>query len=251
MAVRRAPGTCGHAERGRRVITPAFLSRVRLRRDAPIAALAPVLLPSDEDQRISTTHRLLWTLFGDGATRRRDFLWREIDGDRIDRLAFLILSARPPHDQHGLFEIDAPKPWAPSLRRGDRLGFSLRANPVVTTRHAGARGTRHDVVMRAIHAIPSGERSAPRVQAIAQAGREWLEAQGDRHGFRLERELRVDGYLRRQIAREGGQPVRFSTLDFDGVVEVKDPEAVVPAIRRGFGKAKAWGCGLMLIRRVP
>ena len=42
----------------------------------------------------------------------------------------------------------------------------------------------------------------------------------------------------------------YSTLDFEGVVlTVSDPAALVPAIAHGFGGAKAYGCGLMLIRR--
>lgn len=54
----------------------AFLSRVRLPRDAPIAASAPVLLPAAEDQRIGTVHRLLQTLFADGLDRARPPLAR-------------------------------------------------------------------------------------------------------------------------------------------------------------------------------
>lgn len=229
---------------------PAFLFRVRLRRDAPIQALARVLLPDDEDRRIGTAHRLLWTLFADDHARTRDFLWREVDGERLDRLAFLILSARPPEDRHRLFEIDPPKPWAPALRSGDRLGFSLRANPVVAQRQAGERGKRQDVVMRALHLIPSGDRATQRAALVAEKGREWLGSQGCRHGFQPDDGLRVDGYLRRRVARESGEPVMFSTLDFDGTLKVIDPDLFVAAVRRGFGSAKAWGCGLMLIRRL-
>ena len=41
----------------------------------------------------------------------------------------------------------------------------------------------------------------------------------------------------------------YSTLDFEGVLTVSDPDPLLPAIARGFGAAKAYGCGLMLIRR--
>ena len=41
----------------------------------------------------------------------------------------------------------------------------------------------------------------------------------------------------------------YSTLDFEGVLTVSDPDTLLPAIARGFGAAKAYGCGLMLIRR--
>ena len=230
---------------------PAYLSRVRLRRDQSVAALAPLLLPADDDQRVGAAHRLLWALFADGPSRRRDFLWREIDGERIDRLAFLLLSSRPPEDSHGLFEIDPPKPWAPSLRPGDRLGFSLRANPVRTTAGGSGRTRRHDVVMHELHAVPAGDRGEARRSKITEAGLAWLEAQGQRHGFRPSGVPRVDGYAQRRIPRGDGRPIRFSTLDLDGELEVTEPEPFLATVRLGFGKAKAFGCGLMLLRRLP
>ena len=42
----------------------------------------------------------------------------------------------------------------------------------------------------------------------------------------------------------------FSTLDFEGLLTVSDPGTFLSSIVRGFGAAKAYGCGLMLIRRV-
>ena len=41
----------------------------------------------------------------------------------------------------------------------------------------------------------------------------------------------------------------WSTLDFDGTLTVADPAPLLAAIVRGFGAAKACGCGLMPIRR--
>ena len=41
----------------------------------------------------------------------------------------------------------------------------------------------------------------------------------------------------------------YSTLDFEGMLTVINPASFLPAIARGFGAAKAYGCGLMLIRR--
>ena len=41
----------------------------------------------------------------------------------------------------------------------------------------------------------------------------------------------------------------YSTLDFEGVLTVSDPDTLLPAIAQGFAAAKAYGSGLMLIRR--
>lgn len=236
-------------------MTSSWLSRVRLRRDAPAAALAPVLLPSDPAARVGTAHRLLWTLFGDAPERARDFLWREEGSSdvRPGRASFLLLSARPPEDTHRLFEPIEPKLFAPVLASGDRLIFSLRANPVITRRNPKTgKAERHDIVMDRLRQVPQGERAGQRLAATLEAGTAWLEAQGQRHGFHLKaaENLRIDGYDQVTLRREGKtRPLAFSVLDLDGMLEVRDPDAFGAALLQGFGKAKAFGCGLMLIRR--
>lgn len=221
---------------------PLFLSRATLRRDAPLLALARALIPEDDGARIGATHRLVWSLFGDSPDRRRDFLWRA-----KDRHGFLILSSRPPEDRHDLFSLEA-KPFAPLLRTGQRLRFSLRANPVVAIPPAqGQRGKRHDVVMHALRSVPPGQRGAARREAIETAGRGWLDRQAERAGFRVEHGVAIDGYEQLRIPRENAPAMRVSVLEFDGVLTVTDPDALLAAIARGFGRARAFGCGLMLI----
>ncbi len=52
-----------------------YLSRLALRRDASIAALAPLLIPEDGGAQTGVAHRLIWSAFADHSDRRRDFLW--------------------------------------------------------------------------------------------------------------------------------------------------------------------------------
>ena len=52
-----------------------------------------------------------------------------------------------------------------------------------------------------------------------------------------------------RIPRERGRPVVFSALTMRGALTVRDPPRFVAAIAHGFGAAKAFGCGLMLIQR--
>jgi CRISPR system Cascade subunit CasE len=42
----------------------------------------------------------------------------------------------------------------------------------------------------------------------------------------------------------------FGVLDISGVLEVRDPARFLARLIQGFGRARAFGCGLMLIRRV-
>jgi CRISPR system Cascade subunit CasE len=223
----------------------SYLVRARLRRDVSAAALAPLLVPDETGARASAAHRLLWSLFTDGPDRRRDFLWRETGPG-----AWLALAARPPADPHHLFDLDY-KPFAPALREGQRLGFSLRANPVVSgpTPEGGKRGARHDAVMRALHATPPTERAARRAAVIAEAGTAWLVRQGAANGFAHDPDrMHIDGYDQIRIPRRDAKPVQFSVLLLEGVLTVTDPAAFLARVRGGFGKARAFGCGLMLLR---
>ena len=63
-------------------------------------------------------------------------------------------------------------------------------------------------------------------------------------------DVAVDGYDQHRIPRTGSAPaMSYSTVDFEGILTVRDPATLLPAIAHGFGAAKAYGCGLMLIRR--
>ena len=228
-------------------MTGLFLSRARLRREAPVAAFARLLVPEEIGPQAAAAHQLVWALFSDGADRRRDFLWRQ---DRPGQ--FLALSSRPPNPLNDIFDLET-KSFAPDLAVGDRLGFVLHANPVIARQTApGQRGQRHDVVMDALRQHPPGEaRAAARHEVMLVAGRAWLARQGAAHGFSLPGDVAVDGYETIRITRPGTAALRFGVLDFEGILTVTDPAALLTAIGTGFGRARAFGCGLMLIRRVP
>ena len=229
-----------------------YFSRVQLRRDPSIKALQALLLGNDGDKGQSQHpgHHLVWSLFADRPDRRRDFLWREMEQPELG--TFLILSARKPVDCHSLFCIDEPKLFAPAIVAGDRLRFSLRANPVIC-RFDPSRGrsVKHDVVMNALRAYPVDKRTEYRFTVMREQGFAWLERQAAKSGFAIQQnEVQIDGYQQNRIPRKGRRTeMSFSMLDFEGVLEIRDPAAFLSSIARGFGASKAYGCGLMLIRR--
>jgi CRISPR system Cascade subunit CasE len=232
-------------------MTTMFLSRARLRSDSSVQAIAPLLLPEDGHARLLAAHRLVWSLMSDDPDRTRDFLWREEKPG-----AFLILAPRPADTNAGLFDVES-KPWEPTLRAGDWLGFMLRANPTVARGagirmpgQRGVRGKRHDVVMDALHDVTPGARAARWPDAVVAAGRQWLIQQGARVGFEPDADtLRIDGYDTVRISRSSEKPVEFGRVEFEGVMEVTNPAAFLAAVVAGLGRARAFGCGLMLLRR--
>jgi CRISPR system Cascade subunit CasE len=231
-------------------MTKLHLSRIRLRPDAAIAALAGSFLAEEGGEAVMKAHRLLWSLFADAPDRKRDFLWRDDGGLHWRRRTFITLSARLPQDRVRLFDVET-KPFAPMLAAGQRRRFRLRASPSCNERRSGEnRGKRVDPVAHALRGLSREQRQACRHDLLQRVGRDWLGRQGERCGFRLPRDapLLVDGEDWRAIPRREQRPATFSVLDFEGVLEVDDVAEFLKKLAAGIGRARAFGCGLMLIR---
>lgn len=217
-----------------------YFSRVTLAADADPARVAAVARA--DAYRV---HQFLWKLFPGRADQPRDFLFRR--DEHSPWPGFYLVSAQLPEDRRGLWQV-ATKPYRPALVAGDRLAFELRANPVVT-RSDDDSHQRHDVVMDAKRRLPAAER--PILAELAQqVGFDWLARRAEGNGFAVTGDrVRVDGYRRHQLPRDG-RLIRFSTLEFNGVLTVTDPERMVRCLFTGVGPAKGFGCGLLLVRRV-
>jgi CRISPR system Cascade subunit CasE len=84
----------------------------------------------------------------------------------------------------------------------------------------------------------------------------WWERQGKNHGFEIAHHSGTDtplleyaAYLNHQMP-EKGKKAGFSTLDLSGEVVVTDVERFIRLLMEGTGPAKAFGCGLMMVRRI-
>lgn len=197
-------------------------------------------------------HKAIWELFGDHADRRRDFLYR-IDSDGPRTVGY-ILSARPPAEA-AAWKIET-KPFEPRLASGDPLVFRLRANPTVNRRDpTDKKARRHDVVMdtkrtRATSPGTNGGRTTQQ-DLVQAAGYEWLARRCEPSGISIEPEGVVcDSYTQHQFRKgKGKTPIRLSSIDYAGHLTVEDPATFLSALVEGFGAAKGFGMGLMLIRR--
>lgn len=218
-----------------------YLSRLHIASNPSAQALRSMINPVDDAARIDAHHKLLWSVFSDGPDRRRDFLWREMRQGE-----FLTLSEREPV-ANDLFDLVEPRPFAPDLAPGDRLAFSLKVNAT----RAKRSGQRVDVVMDALHAVPQGERAVRRMPLAQETGEAWLRARAETSGFRVLK-VEVEDYSTAALpdhrGPRKGRP-QFGILSMTGGLEVTDPAAFIGAVARGFGRAKAFGCGLMLLRR--
>jgi CRISPR system Cascade subunit CasE len=194
-------------------------------------------------------HKIAWSWFDSDSDQRRDFLYR-YEGQGLTT-RFYTLSVREPGDRSGLWHISS-KRFAPKLAAGDRLEFSLRANPTRRKSSGPGKGKRADVVMDAKFAARSAEEvSRTRVELVDETCFEWLAARAEPAGFEIDRrDVRVDGYRPVRFSRARSRAdATITVVDFKGRLTVRDPKKFVESITRGIGPAKVFGCGLMLIRR--
>jgi CRISPR system Cascade subunit CasE len=221
-----------------------YMSRITLRDDLPSNELTEVA--GADGYRI---HQLLWELFTTADGSRRPFLYRE-ENPKFGGLSFLALSEVLPENKdkkRPVWNIQT-KEYFPQIRQGQQLSFTLRANPVVTRKREDGRRQRHDVVMDARLDRETGQKF-PVQDVLYAAGEQWLSSRASKYGFSLYPEaLQIHSYRQHRLPKRGKKPVRISTLDYDGMLEVDNSELFVQTLVRGLGPAKGFGCGLLLVR---
>jgi CRISPR system Cascade subunit CasE len=198
-------------------------------------------------------HQWLWSFFPAEEGSPRDFLFRRMDIDGMPR--FYLVSKRLPQTLHGAWRVQS-REYAPRLAAGTLLRFDLRANPVVTIGTDG-KSTRHDVVMHEKKRLLAerglarwqewkGHEKPELYELVNDACGRWLVSRSPRLGFEIVRgSLLVAGYAQ-HIVKKGS--LRFSTVDFSGVLRVTETTAFSDSLVGGVGHAKAFGCGLLLVR---
>jgi len=198
-------------------------------------------------------HQVLWQLFDSNPDARRDFLYRRVTEN--GQTKYYVLSERVPIDNSGTWVIDPPKSYNPKLSEGQRLFFTLRANPVVTVKTPAGKQQRHDVVMHekkrlGFDKLPANEK--PQLQSLIQSSCiQWLQKRSEANGFDLIKDqVSVEGYQQHEsYAKNQKRPVSYSSVDYQGILAVSDPDKFRNTLFHGIGKSKAFGCGLLLVKR--
>lgn len=123
------------------------------------------------------------------------------------------------------------------LRAGQQLAFRLRANPTMrlpTPKGSGVKGKRVGIYEE-------------------EKQLEWLARKGKQHGFGLlQAQVRDDGKLKQAQAvraQNGVHDLELLSVQFDGFLQVIDPDALVQAVGAGIGSGKAFGFGLLSLAR--
>jgi len=221
-------------------------SRVELQHDLSTASLFGQLMSGD----VYAAHQLLWQLFPNDPEAQRDFIFRqEIKGGWP---IFYLVSKRKPQ-QVDVFSSVACKKYDPILRTGEQLAFSLRANPVIARKVAGKKNSsKHDVWMDAKREGKSqGLDGGDLLTFIEGQAKKWLSHRGETNGFTVvPSAVELQGYQQHRVYKKRyGKPIMYSSVDFQGLLTVEDPNAMKKVLFTGIGSAKGFGCGMLMIKR--
>lgn len=223
-----------------------YFSRVKIKKGPDLFTL----LRQDDCKDNYISHQILWKLFPNDGSKKRDFLFHKDSKSELPQ--YLLVSKEIPVESKGVF-IET-KPYNPVLKKEQQYGFSLIANPVVSKRIEGEKhSTKHDVWMNAKQIAKA--KNLDRLETLnmcEDAVKKWLVNKGLSCGFSvIEDDLVIDGYIQNRIyKKKQANPIRFSSIHYQGILTVTDPDEFVNVLYNGLGKSKAFGCGLMLIKKL-
>lgn len=205
--------------------------------------LSRVEIPWPLARNAYDVHRHLWKLFPDQPseprqgleTPRQGFLYR-IEEKRPGQPMRLLLQSRmePVHAAalviHGCREIH------PDPQPGQTLAFLLTANPIKTIADAEKAAKPGKVADKCrVPLIHEDEQLAWLSRKLADA------ASVETASAQPHEPLHF---------RKGNRPGKLAAVTFEGVLRVHDPDALLRHLENGLGPAKAFGCGLLLVRRI-
>ncbi len=188
-------------------------------------------------------HRRLWHLFpgeeretrSNGEEERQGFLFR-VEEQGTGRPARLLVQSRlAPVRAEGLSLLGS-REFLPAPSAGQRLAFVVTANPVKTITDA----------QREVK--PDKQSEKCRVPLIKEdEQRQWLARKLAGVATLESAEILPHAPLYFRKGKRGGKLV---TCTFEGVLRVEAPEQLASLLENGVGPAKAFGCGLLLVRRL-
>lgn len=188
-------------------------------------------------------HRQLWRLFpgeeketrSNGEELRQGFLFRIEDNPTGRPARLLVQSRRAPEAASGVALVGT-REIQPQPVVGQRLAFLLTANPVKTIADVQCDNK------------PSKKSDKCRVPLIKEEEqREWIIRK-----LASTCEIEVSNVLPHApiYFRKGNRGGKLVTVTFEGVMCVRNPDILVTLMENGIGHAKAFGCGLLLVRRI-
>lgn len=232
-----------------------FFSKITLRESAPISTLRTLMHDG------YAPHKTVWQLLSHSPEQKRNFLFRYDIEPQSGLPRFYVVSEQEAHDTSGLWNIE-PKPYLQPQEPnkslfaiGDTFRFSMRINPTFDkSDRTKKQKTRYDLIMHMRHQMTKnehGQREEPHAMTEHRACKEWLERRQNL-GFEVvqpDETLMVEQYDQLRFKHNNTTTI-MSRVDMSGILRVTDVAKFQDNLTKGVGHGKAFGCGLLLIRRL-
>lgn len=188
-----------------------------------------------------TAHQMIANWFGDRSDR--GYLFRADAFDGRNATLMVLSEHEPPLEderpnQFGDVIELRTRPYSLNVKEGDLLDLDLRMN---ATRTDGQTRKRADVWMAVWEKDPDTPRSPEDVY------REYLARKLDGAATIREMVLRNRRFVDASRGFMKDRQPKFVAADVAAVIEVNDPAKLHDLMRKGVGRAKAFGCGLMFV----
>lgn len=195
-------------------------------------------------------HQTVMRAFPDHLSTAEERILYRLDQNRRGELYLLVQSQHAPdwahlHDNGYLLPSDVENPAVKAVdlqvQPGQQLAFRLRANP---TRRLGKSATYDKGKRVGLYKL--------------EEQLNWLQRKASDHGFRIHsvmptQQQRVEGRIPRQEMQPATKPnhdAKFFSVQFDGILQVTDPDRFLAAVQAGIGSGKAFGFGLLSVAPV-
>jgi len=191
-------------------------------------------------------HQLIRSIFPD--SYEGPLLFRSVDDKK--RSVFYIVSKTEPLSNNSM--CIQTKEYAPNLIKGQILHFSLTANPAIMVRIENRKnGVRYDVWMDTRKKEKERCESPENIFIKCYENtKEWLTFRSNRLGFEV-KNVDIERYMHHSFVKTNDKnKVSYGAVDYKGIIEVTDPDIFINrTLYRGIGPSKAFGCGLMLVKK--
>lgn len=174
---------------------------------------------------------------GDKGEPRKRKLWRL---DKLGGKTYLIVVSEDKPDleilgkfsENGKAECKSYDKYLSSIEEGEKYLFRVTLNPVVARKEEKARG-----------------RVYPLLNTKDQE--DFLLARSEKNGFSLDAgDFKIVNRSFIPLKKEGKKLVNLNKVSYEGILTVKDKELFYQTLTKGFGKKKAYGCGLLTVIKV-
>ncbi|MCG2777812.1 MAG: type I-E CRISPR-associated protein Cas6/Cse3/CasE [Desulfobacterales bacterium] len=204
-------------------------------------------------QDVYLLHKKIWELVSRNENQKRDFLYR-VEYDAYQNIKHIYLLAPNQIASHNNLKIAVSPRYQPQIETGEYLYFKLRANPIIKRKENG-KAKEYSLVMDAKHQFKKNGQNYQEQfsldELIHDVGMKWLIRKGEQHGFSVKQfEVKTNNDCEYSIKLPGKKVFTLRTLDFEGKLKIVDADRFKKSLFNGIGSAKAFGCGMMMVKRI-